>query len=338
MGLWAPPRYRFTEIVIAIESDRIQQIVEMTHTPKKNFRASMSARRVYSRWSEQAIHILLFICGALSVVTTVGIVGVLVWESALFFREVSLLDFLTDTQWTPLFVDKHFGIAPLVCGTLLTAAIAACFALPFGLMIAVYLSEYASDRRRKAVKPILEILAGVPTIVYGYFALLYVTPFLQTIFPSLEGFNALSPGIVIGIMILPMIASLSEDALFAVPVSLKEGAYALGSNRLQMVLGVLLPSAFGGITSAVILALSRAVGETMIVAIAAGQQPVLSLDPMRSVETMTAYIVQVSLGDTPHGTLEYHTIFAVGLALFVLTVFLNGMSLILRKRYDKGYV
>lgn len=296
------------------------------------------SRSTRNRWGEWIIHGLLLFCGLLSIGTTIGIVGVLVWESSLFFKNVPISDFLTDLEWTPLFVDKHFGIAPLVCGTLLTAAIAAAFALPFGLMIAIYLSEYASESKRRYIKPTLEILAGVPTIVYGYFALLYVTPFLQNFLPTLQGFNALSPGIVIGIMILPMIASLSEDALYAVPVSLKEGAYALGSNRLQMVLGVLIPSAFGGITAAVILALSRAVGETMIVAIAAGQQPVLTLNPLQSVETMTAYIVQVSLGDTPHGTIEYHTIFAVGLALFLLTLILNTISMILRKRYHRGYV
>lgn len=295
--------------------------------------------RVISRnIPEKIIHLLLFSCGVLSVLTTIGILFVLVYESSLFFREVSLFDFLFDSQWTPLFVDKHFGIAPLVCGTLLTSCVAVVFALPLGLLIAIFLSQYAHPKVRNVIKPLLEILAGIPTIVYGYFALLYVTPFLQIFLPTLDGFNALSPGIVIGIMILPMIASLSEDALHAVPRTMRDGAYALGANRLQSVLGVIVPSAFGGITAAVILAVSRAVGETMIVAIAAGQQPIITLNPMRSVETMTAFIVQVSLGDTPHGTLEYHTIFAVGLTLFVMTMILNSVSLWIRSRYQHGYV
>lgn len=290
------------------------------------------------RIKEALIHAFLFGSGCISILTTVGIVLVLLSESLLFFSKVSLLDFIFDSQWTPLFTDKHFGIMPLFCGTVLTSLIAIAFALPFGLLIAVYLSEYASPRIRRTVKPFLEILAGVPTIVYGYFALLTVTPALQSIIPSLEGFNALSPGIVIGIMILPMIASLSEDALFAVPLAQKQGAYALGANRVQMVFGVLLPSAFGGIAASVILGISRAIGETMIVAIAAGEQPKLSLNPMESVETMTAYIVQVSLGDTPHGTLEYHTIFAVGLCLFLLTFGLNIASFRLRAKFHRGYV
>lgn len=286
---------------------------------------------------EALIHCLLFFCGCFSIITTLGILAVLLIESLLFFTHVSLWDFLTDTQWTPLFSDKHFGIMPLLGGTLLTSLIALIVALPFGLLIAIYLSEYATPKTRRMLKPLLEVLAGIPTIVYGYFALLFVTPLMQIFIPDLEGFNALSPGIVMGFMILPMIASLSEDALFAVPRSLKQGAYALGASRLQMVLGVLVPSALGGIIASVILAMARAVGETMIVAIAAGQQPVLTLNPLRSIETMTAYIVQVSLGDTPHGTLEYHTIFAVGLMLFILTFILNSLSIAIRERYKRSY-
>ena len=277
---------------------------------------------------------VLMLCGSLSIFTTFGIVLILFYESLLFFKGVSIWDFLTDTQWTPLFADKHFGIAPLVCGTLLTSLIAIIVALPIGLLIAVYLTEYASKRVRLVIKPALEILAGIPTIIYGYFALLFVTPVLQIVLPDMGGFNALSPGIVMGVMILPMIASLSEDALYSVPTSLRAGAYALGATRLQMLITVLIPAALGGITAALILATSRAIGETMIVAIAAGQQPNLTLNPLQAVETMTAYIVQVSLGDTPHGTLEYHTIFSVGMVLFVMTMILNSVSLWIRGRYQ----
>lgn len=269
--------------------------------------------------------------------TTVGIVAVLAVEAFGFFRQVSVKDFLTDTQWTPLFAEKHFGILPLLCGTALTSAIAMVVALPLGLLVAVYLSEFASERSRRTIKPVLEVLAGIPTVVYGYFALLFLTPLLRRLIPPLLGFNALSPGIVMGIMILPMVASLSEDALYAVPHRLKEGAYALGATRLQMVFGVLIRAAFSGITASFILGMSRAVGETMIVAIAAGQQPVFTLNPLVPIETMTAYIVQVSLGDTPHGTLEYQTIFAVGAMLFVITLVLNQVSLMIRERYRMLY-
>ena len=283
------------------------------------------------------VKVILFLCGCVSILTTVGIVLVIVVEAASFFKEVSVSDFLLDPEWTPLFVEKHFGIMPLVCGTMLVAAIALSVALPAGLLTAIYLSEFASERVRKILKPMLEILAGVPTVVYGYFALLFVSPLLREIIPGMSGLNALSPGIVMGVMILPMVASLSEDAIYSVPRSIKEGAYALGTTKLQMIFGVLIPSAFGGIVSAFILAMSRAVGETMIVAIAAGQQPRLTADPRQSVETMTAYIVQVSLGDTPHGTLEYQTIFAVGGALFILTLVLNSVSLWLRERYQRMF-
>jgi len=280
------------------------------------------------------IELMLSGCASLSVLTTLGIVVVLVLESALFFKHVSLIDFLFDTQWTPLFADKHFGILPLLSGTLLISAIAIVLALPAGLILAVYLSEFASERTRNIIKPVIEILAGIPTVVFGYFALLTVTPFLQGFITGLPGFNALSPGIVCGIMIIPIIASMSEDALFAVPRALREGSYALGASKLQMIVTVLLPAACGGVVASVILAVSRAVGETMIVAIAAGQQPTLTFNPLEAVETMTAYIVQVSLGDTPHGTLEYHTIFAVGAALFVITLILNSISIWIRERFS----
>ncbi|MFZ5876044.1 MAG: phosphate ABC transporter permease subunit PstC [Nitrospirota bacterium] len=284
---------------------------------------------------ERAVHVVLLLCGALSIVTTLGIVAVLLLETAAFFREVSVLEFLTDTQWTPLFAEKHFGILPLVCGTVLTAGIAIMVALPIGLVSAVYLSEYAGERLRRVVKPVLEVLAGIPTVVYGYFALLFVTPLLQTVIPTLSGFNALAPGIVIGIMIIPMISSLSEDAMYAVPQSLREGAYALGSSKLQVALKVVVPAAFSGIAASVLLGVSRAIGETMILAIAAGQQPRLTLDPTVPIETMTAYIVQVSLGDTPTGTIEYRTIFAVGMMLFLGTLVLNVLSQWLRQRFQE---
>jgi phosphate transport system permease protein len=272
----------------------------------------------------------------MSIVTTVGIVAVLLGETVGFFREVSFAQFFGDTQWTPLFAEKHFGIWPLLTATLLTTVIAVVTALGLGLLAAIYLSEFAPERLRRVLKPLLEILAGVPTVVYGYFALTFVTPLLQKFIPGLAGFNALSPGLVMGVMILPIIASLSEDALYAVPASLREGAYALGASRLSAIFRVILPSAFSGIAAAVILGVSRAVGETMIVAIAAGQQPRLTLDPRVPIETLTAYIVQVSLGDTPTGTLEYRTIFAVGMTLFLMTLALNLVAFRLRSRILKG--
>jgi phosphate transport system permease protein len=279
----------------------------------------------------------LFVCAATSILVTLGIILVLLFETASFLREVPITEFLFGTVWTPLFFDKHFGVLPLVSGTLLTSLIAMLVALPAGLLTAIYLSEYAPSQIRRTVRPVLEVLAGVPTVVYGYFALQFVTPLLQPLIPGLAGFNALSPGIVMGIMILPLVSSLSEDALHSVPNGLREGAYALGSTRMQTSLRVVVPAAFSGISAAAILAVSRAVGETMIVAIAAGQQPRLTFDPRVPVETMTAYIVQVSLGDTPAGTLEYRTIFAVGMLLFLSTFVLNMMSIWLRNRFREEY-
>ena len=286
---------------------------------------------------ERLIEGALLLSALFSIFITAGIIAVLFFETFEFFKEVSIIEFLTDTQWTPLFAEKHFGILPLFAGTLLTTLIAVIVAIPIGLTSAIYLSEYASDRVRTAVKPALEILAAIPTVVYGYFALLLVTPALQMIFPDLSGFNALSPGIVMGIMIIPIISSLSEDAMHAVPMGLREGAYALGSTRLQVALRVVVPAAFSGIAASFILGISRAVGETMIVAIAAGQQPRLTMNPFVPVETVTAYIVQVSLGDTPTGTLEYRTIFAVGISLFVVTFGLNMVSYWFRKRFREEY-
>ena len=293
--------------------------------------STLTARAV--PWRERLVEAGLLACGVISVLTTIGIISSLAFETIAFFGEVSIAQFLGDTQWTPLFADKHFGIWPLVAGTVLTSTIAIGVALPLGLMAAIYLSEFAQDRVRRVLKPALEILAGIPTIVYGYFALIFVTPILQKIIPGLAGFNSLGPGIVMGIMIIPMISSLGEDALYAVPSTLRESAYALGAGRLPTIFRVVLPSAVSGIGASVILAISRAIGETMIVAIAAGQQPRLTADPRVPVQTMTAYIVQVSMGDTPTGTLEYRTIFVVGAALFVMTFCMNVASIRLRRRF-----
>ena len=290
-----------------------------------------------TRSLEWIIERLLFLCAAISVLTTAGIILVLAFETVEFLREVSVVEFLTGTEWTPLFATQRFGVLPLVAGTMLVSAIAMLVALPMGLLAAVYLSEYAPSGVRRGVKPVLEILAGVPTVVYGYFALTFVTPLLQTFLPSLSGFNALSPGLVMGLMILPLVSSLSEDAMRAVPRGLREGSYALGATRMQTALKVVVPAAFSGITAAFILAMSRAIGETMIVAIAAGQQPRLTANPFVPIETMTAYIVQVSLGDTPQGTIEYRTIFAVGMLLFLMTFGLNLISTWLRERFREEY-
>ena len=289
------------------------------------------------RLKEFIIEKLLFVSALVTVLTTIGIIAVLLVESLAFFADVSIIDFLTDTQWTPLFAEKRFGILPLLSGTLLTTAIAIIVALPVGLAIAIYLSEYASAGLRRTLKPILELLAAIPTVIYGYFALLFITPLLQQFIPGLAGFNALSPGIVMGIMIIPLISSLSEDALYAVPSSIKEGAYAMGSTRLQTAIKVMMPAASSGIMISVILGISRAIGETMIVAIAAGMQPRLTANPLVPVETVTAYIVQVSLGDVPHGSLEYRTIFAAGLSIFVLTFILNNISFYLKRRFQEQY-
>lgn len=286
---------------------------------------------------ERVIELLLKLSGLVTILTTIGIIWILFSESFSFFQEVSIVEFLTDDQWTPLFANKRFGIMPLVSGTLLTTAIALTVALPLGLTIAIYLSEYAPKKARDILKPLLEVLAAVPTVVYGFFALMVVTPFLKTIFPEISGFNALSAGIVMGIMIIPFVSSLSEDALRAVPKSLREASYGLGATRLQTAFKVMVPAASSGIVVSVILAFSRAIGETMIVAIAAGQQPRLTFNPFVPIETITAYIVQVSLGDVPHGSLEYKTIFAAGMTLFVFTFILNNISFWIRKKFREEY-
>ena len=286
---------------------------------------------------ERAIGAVLFAAGAISILTTAGIVLVLIVESAGFFRRVSIAEFLTGTQWTPLFQPQHFGVLPLVAGSFLVAGIASLVALPLGLGAAIYLSEYAPRRARAILKPTLEILAGVPSVVYGYFALTFVTPLLQPIIPGLGMFNALSAGIVVGIMILPLVASLSEDAMVAVPRSLRAGSYALGATRFETATRVITPAALSGIVASFILAISRAVGETMAVVLAAGMTPRLTLDPRESIETMTAYIVQVSLGDTPFGSIEYQSIFAVGIALFLVTLVMNVIGRWFLKRFRQVY-
>lgn len=289
------------------------------------------------KYKEVLIEKTLLTSALITILVTLGIILVLSVEAVNFFKEVSIIDFLTDTQWTPLFTDKHFGIMPLLSGTLLTSFIAIAFAVPVGLTISIYISEYAPKSFRRTIKPALELLAAVPTVVYGFFALTVVTPFLQSFIPGLSGFNSLSAGLVMGIMIIPFISSLSEDALHAVPNSLREAAYGMGSTKLQNAFRVLVPAASSGIIVSIILAISRAIGETMIVAIAAGQQPRLTLDPTVPVETITAYIVQVSLGDVQHGSLEYRTIFAAGITLFIFTFLLNTISYRIRKKFREKY-
>ena len=289
------------------------------------------------RIKEKIIEFILRATALITILTTIGIIWVLLSESLEFFKEVSIIDFVTDTQWTPLFANKHFGILPLISGTLLTTIIAISVSLPIGLTIAIYLSEYAPKKLKKIIKPLLEILAAIPTVVYGFFALMVVTPFLQKLIPEMAGFNSLSAGIVMGIMIIPFISSLSEDALSSVPKSLRESSYALGATKLQTSFKVMVPAASSGIIVSVILAFSRAIGETMIVAIAAGQQPRLTFNPLVPVETITAYIVQVSLGDVQHDSLEYRTIFAAGITLFVFTFILNNISFWIRKKFREEY-
>ncbi len=296
-----------------------------------------NGKHVVKKQTERWIERGLALSALITMLTTAGIIWILASESWEFFKEVSIIDFLTDTQWTPLFVDKHYGIRPLLTGTLLTTLIAILTALPLGIVIAVYLSEYASQGFRRAIKPALEILAAVPTVVYGFFALTVVTPFLQNFIPGLSTFNALSAGIVMGIMIIPLISSLSEDALYVVPRSLREASFGMGANRFQTAFRVVVPAASSGILVSVILAISRAIGETMVVAVAAGQQPNLTFDPRQAVETITTYIVQVSLGDVQHNSLEYRTIFAAGITLFLFTFALNHISFRLKKRYQEQY-
>ncbi|MAP37244.1 MAG: phosphate ABC transporter permease subunit PstC [Chloroflexi bacterium] len=294
-------------------------------------------RRKSAHFEGSIVKWIFFGCATLSILTTVAILVTLIYQASSFFFEVSLWEFLTGTRWTPILKPRAYGVLPLVSGTLLITLIAAAVALPIGLMTAIFLSEYAPDKIRRIIKPILEILAGIPTVVYGYFALTFVTPLLQGIFDNLIIFNALSAGLVMGVMIIPMVSSLSEDAMMSVPRSLREAAYALGATRYEVSLRVIVPAALSGIIAAFILALSRAIGETMLVTIAAGATPRMSFDPMESIQTMTAYIVQLSLGEAAVGSLEYNTIFAVGLLLFVMTFVMNLLGFWVVRRFREVY-
>jgi len=291
----------------------------------------------YRKHRDRVIELILLAAALVAVFTTLAIVFILVYESAAFFEHVSIKDFLTDTQWTPLFDDAHYGIMPLVSGTLTVTFVALLVAIPLGTIIAIYLSEFATHRMRETVKPVLELLGAVPTVVYGYFALLMVTPFLQKLIPGLPGFNMLSAGLVIGLMIVPYVASVSEDAMRAVPRYMREGSYAMGATRLQTALRVVVPGALSGIAAAYILGISRAIGETMVVAIAAGMQPTLTFNPTEPAATITAYIVQVSLGDLPHDSIGYQSIFAAGLVLMLMTLVFNLIGFFLTRRFREAY-
>ncbi|GFN30117.1 phosphate transport system permease protein [Paenibacillus curdlanolyticus] len=290
-----------------------------------------------SHLTNRMMPIVLFLCAAVSILTTICIVLTLIGETFNFFKQIPFVDFITGIKWSPLIEPRSFGIWPLIGGTLLITVIACLVAVPLGLASAIYLSEYAHPTVRRVVKPILEVLAGVPTIVYGYFALSFVTPVIRSLFSEAGVFNALSAGIVVGIMIIPMVCSLSEDAMTAVPRSLRDGAYALGATRFEVALKIVVPAAFSGIVASAVLAFSRAIGETMIVTVAAGSTPKLTGNPLESIQTMTAYIVQVSLGDTPHGSVEYGTIFAVGMTLFVITFLLNIFAQYVARRFREEY-
>ncbi|SFE71327.1 phosphate ABC transporter permease subunit PstC [Alteribacillus iranensis] len=297
--------------------------------------AEKSTRR--TKWAEIMMPKFFLLCAIISILTTIGIVLTLFSETFSFFREVSILEFITSAEWYPLHNDPSYGIRPLITGTLVIAAIAMCIAIPIGLATAIYLSEYATDKTRRTIKPILEVLAGIPTIVYGFFALTFVTPLLQRFIPDVSIYNALSPGLVVGIMIIPMVASLSEDAMSAVPRSMREGAFALGSTRFEVAVKVVLPAALSGVIASFVLAVSRAIGETMIVTVAGGSNPTTSLDVTSAVQTMTAYIVQISLGDAGYGTTEYYSIYAVGMTLFIFTLLMNVLAHFISKRFREVY-
>ncbi len=309
----------------------------MNSIPATTVVSDRLARNVQRNIRERAIESILFGAALVSVLTTLGIVWVLVSESLNFFDHVPFSDFLTDTMWTPLFSEPRYGILPLLMGTVTTSLVALVVAIPLGTVIAAYLSEFASPRVREIVKPFLELLGGIPTIVYGYFALTVVTPVLQAIYPDLPGFSMLSAGLVMGIAIVPYISSLTEDAMRAVPMSLREGAYGMGSTRFQTAIRVVIPAALSGVLSAYILGISRAVGETMIVAVAAGMQPNFTMDPTEPAQTISAYIVQVALGDLPHGSIGYQSIFAAGLSLMLMTLMFNILGHVIRRRYREAY-
>ncbi len=313
----------------------VSSIAQQTEVAVRERAAARRRRR--QALEGNAVRWVFFLCALVSVLTTVGIVVSLVSQAVGFFRQVSVWEFITGTRWSPILIPQSYGVLPLVSGTLLVTILAAAVAIPVGLAAAIFLAEYAPDRLRRLLKPTLEVLAGIPTVVYGYFALTFVTPQLQRALPDLQVFNALSAGLVMGLMIVPMVSSLSEDAMVAVPRSLREAAYALGATRLEVSLRVVVPSAISGIVAAFILALSRAVGETMIVTIAAGATPKLTFNPLESIQAMTAYIVQLSLGEAPHGSLEYNTIFAVGLLLFLMTLAMNLLGYWVVRRYRERY-
>jgi phosphate transport system permease protein len=291
----------------------------------------------YRKARDRVIELILLAAGLVAVFTTVAIVFILFYESSFFFEHVSIKDFITDTMWTPLFADARYGIMPLVAGTLTVTGVAVLVAIPVGTIVAIYLSEFATHRLRETVKPILELLGAVPTVVYGYFALLMVTPLLQKVWPELPGFNMLSAGLVIGLMIVPYVASVSEDAMRAVPKYMREGSYAMGATKLQTALRVVVPGAFSGLAAAYILGISRAVGETMVVAIAAGMMANLTFNPTEPAATITAYIVQVSLGDLPHDSIGYQSIFAAGLVLMLMTLVLNVLGFFLTRKFREAY-
>ncbi len=295
----------------------------------------MNVRR--PRYLENSLHVVFFLCAAVSTLTTAAVIAVLAFETWGFLQQVPLTDFLFGTTWTPLLQPKSYGLLPLLAGTTMIVVGSAMVAVPIGLASAIYLSEYASDRARNLLKPILEVLAGIPTVVYGFFALTFVTPLLKTVFPATQVFNAASAAIVVGIMVLPMVASLCDDAFRAVPDSLREGAYSLGATSFEVTTRVVVPASLSGVFAAFVLAISRAIGETMAVTLAAGATPILTLNPLESIQTMTAYIVQVSLGDTPQGTLTYQTLFAVASVLFLITLSLNLIANFIMKRYQEVY-
>jgi phosphate transport system permease protein len=324
----APAEASLSEIVVGEA-----RLADRAPAPSRPLLTARTGRQL----KERAITAVLFTCAAASTLVTVGVVFVLLRETIGFFAEVSIVEFLTGTRWEPMFREQHFGVLPLLSGSFMIAAGAGLIALPLGLMSAIFLSEYAGPRLRRTLKPVLEILAGVPTVVYGYFALTFITPLLRVFLPETEIFNALSASFVVGVMIIPTVASLSEDALQAVPDSLREGAYGLGATKLEVSTRVVVPSALSGIIASFILGISRAVGETMAVTIAAGNLPNLTLNPLESMQTMTAYIVQASLGDTPQGTIVYQTLFAVGMTLFVVTLAMNVLSQWVLARFREEY-
>ncbi|RKD75658.1 phosphate ABC transporter membrane protein 1 (PhoT family) [Sinobaca qinghaiensis] len=312
----------------------------MENRPKKSISQQIeekSSNRGLTNAAEKIMPKLFLTCAVISILTTIGIVVTLMAETFTFFSTVSIVEFVTSPDWYPVFSEPDFGIRPLIIGTLMIAVIAMVIAIPIGLAAAIFLSEYASDKTRRTIKPILEVLAGIPTIVYGFFALTFVTPVLQNVIPGLGVYNALSPGLVVGIMIIPMVASLSEDAMSAVPGSMREGAYALGSTRLEVAMKVVVPAALSGILASFVLAISRAIGETMIVTVAGGANPTTDMDITNAVQTMTAYIVQVSLGDVGYGTTTYYSIYAVGMTLFLFTLLMNVIAYFISKRFREVY-